>query len=106
MTPRIQEDIFGDPLRHADMDEVADHAMETRQGGAVIVDGVRLPLGCDYQGRWPQAAEASTEIGAEAAPRNPQHDGFGAVIWPLAVVAGIVALVLFGSMGSRLWGGA
>lgn len=25
----------------------------------------RLPRGCDYQGRYPEAAEACTEVGAE-----------------------------------------
>jgi hypothetical protein len=30
----------------------------------------RIPLGCDQQGRHPQAAEAATEIGLE----EPEHD--------------------------------
>jgi hypothetical protein len=31
----------------------------------------RIPLGCDEQGRHPQAAEAATEIGI---PDEPEHD--------------------------------
>jgi hypothetical protein len=89
--------------RHADMDEVAEHVMETRNGGAVIVDGVRLPLGCDYQGQWPQAAEAATEIGADDDP--PRDEGIGAIAWPLLSVMAICAVVLVAHVGARLWGG-
>jgi hypothetical protein len=31
----------------------------------------RIPLGCDQQGRYPQAAESATEIGQED---QPEHD--------------------------------
>jgi hypothetical protein len=30
----------------------------------------RLPKGCDYQGRYPEAAEAATEIGIDDAPES------------------------------------
>ena len=30
----------------------------------------RIPLGCDQQGRYPEAAEAATEVGADDAPSN------------------------------------
>ena len=30
----------------------------------------RVPLGCDQQGRYPEAAEAATEVGADDAPSN------------------------------------
>jgi hypothetical protein len=30
----------------------------------------KLPKGCDYQGRYPEAAEAATEVGADDAPES------------------------------------
>lgn len=30
----------------------------------------RVPLGCDQQGRYPEAAEAATEVGADDAPSS------------------------------------
>jgi hypothetical protein len=30
----------------------------------------KMPKGCDYQGRFPEAAEAATEVGADDAPES------------------------------------
>ncbi len=54
----------------------------------------RLPYGCDQQGRYPEAAEAATEVG--------QDDDLNAFDWvallmlAVAVVAVIGALALLG----------
>jgi hypothetical protein len=51
----------------------------------------RIPLGCDQQGRYPQAAEPCTdldELGVKLPPQEPW--------WPyiLGAVVGLLALVL------------
>jgi hypothetical protein len=51
----------------------------------------RIPLGCDQQGRYPQAAEPCVdldELGVKVPPQEPW--------WPyiLGAVAGLLALVL------------
>ena len=50
-----------------------------------------IPRGCDQQGRYPQAAEAATEIGAE--PEPPDLNSARAVLVDVAIVATILALV-------------
>jgi hypothetical protein len=30
----------------------------------------KMPKGCDYQGRYPEAAEAATEVGIDDAPES------------------------------------
>lgn len=52
----------------------------------------RIPMGLDYQGRYPVAyapapAEACTELGADDA----HGEGAGVVLWPLAVILAIAA---------------
>lgn len=50
----------------------------------------KLPQGCDYQGRHPEAAEAATEIGADDGP-----EALGRVVVFGAVVIAIIAVVAF-----------
>ena len=50
-----------------------------------------IPRGCDQQGRYPQAAEASTEIGAE--PEEPDLNSTRAVLVDVAIAATIIALI-------------
>lgn len=45
----------------------------------------RIPLGCDQQGRYPEAAEAATEVGADDPPAN----------WWAAMAVDIVIAVCF-----------
>ena len=54
-------------------------------------DPPRLPRGCDQQGRYPEAAEACTEIGAE--PEPPEHDMFVVVLKDVAITATILVLI-------------
>ena len=51
----------------------------------------RIPLGCDQQGRYPQAAEPCVDLD-ELGVRLPEPDPW----WPyiLGAVAGLLALVL------------
>jgi len=49
----------------------------------------RIPHGCDYQGRYPQAAECCTELGCEDDECNS--------LMPLAIAA--VAIVLLIAVG-------
>ena len=51
----------------------------------------RLHKGCDYQGRWPQAAESATEVGAEE-DRDPQ-EGFGVIEIGFYCLIGAIVLV-------------
>lgn len=44
----------------------------------------RMPFGCDYQSRYPQAAEPCTDIGADTEEAT-MGEGAGAILWPLAV---------------------
>jgi hypothetical protein len=55
----------------------------------------RLPTGCDQQGRYPEAAEAATEIGADDFDDAAQY-----IIWHLVIaivivgaIAGVAALL-------------
>ena len=48
----------------------------------------KLPKGCDYQGRYPEAAEAATEIGVDDAPES-----LGTL-----VVLGLCVVVLVGAI--------
>lgn len=50
----------------------------------------KLPQGCDYQGRHPEAAEAATEIGADDLP-----EAVGRVVVFGAVVIAVIAVVAF-----------
>ena len=55
----------------------------------------RLPKGLDYQGRYPEAAEAATEVGADD---EEQAD----LVFLGAVVAILVVTII--AMGVALWG--
>ena len=48
----------------------------------------KMPKGCDYQGRYPEAAEAATEIGVDDAPES-----LGTL-----VVLGLCVVVLVGAI--------
>jgi hypothetical protein len=48
----------------------------------------RLPTGCDQQGRYPEAAEAATEIGADDFDDAAQY-----IIWHL-----VIAIVIVGAI--------
>jgi hypothetical protein len=53
----------------------------------------RIPRGCDQQGRYPQAAEAATEIGADGVP-DVWESADGEVFMILAkAIAAMAALV-------------
>ena len=52
----------------------------------------RIPLGCDQQGHFPEAAEPCTDIGADA-DEATMGEGGGVILWPLAVLA--AALVVW-----------
>lgn len=56
------------------------------------VHNSRIPLGCDQQGRYPQAAECCTELGNEDDDSNS--------LMPLAIAA--VAVVLLIAVGLAL----
>jgi len=56
------------------------------------VHDARVPMGCDQQGRYPQAAECCTELGNE--------DDDGNSVMPLAIAA--VAVVLLIALGLAL----
>jgi hypothetical protein len=53
----------------------------------------KLPMGCDQQGRYPEAAEAATDIGADD---PPEQDMFWVVmndvLLSVAIVAALFAL--------------
>lgn len=69
----------------------ADPELWRRTGRAVP----GIPNGCDQQGRYPQAAEAATDVGADDDSRP--GEGAGALIWPIAVAAvGAAAWIVFG----------
>jgi hypothetical protein len=57
-----------------------------------------LPNGCDYQGRYPQAAEACTEIGAEAYSVSPVFEGLlsrWSLLSAVVMVGSIAAFVVW-----------
>ena len=49
----------------------------------------RIPLGCDQQGRHPQAAEASTELGLE----EPEHDMMRVVLVDVLIAIAALAVL-------------
>ena len=55
----------------------------------------KMPKGCDYQGRYPEAAEAATEVGQE-----DEKDANLAFLW--AVVAILVITII--AIGVAIWG--
>ena len=55
----------------------------------------KLPKGLDYQGRFPEAAEAATEVGQE-----DEKDANLAFLW--AVVAILVITII--AIGVAIWG--
>jgi uncharacterized membrane protein len=48
----------------------------------------RLPTGCDQQGRYPQAAEAATDIGAD-----DFADAATFVLWQVVIAIVLVGLI-------------
>ena len=55
-----------------------------------------IPKGCDQQGRYPEAAEAATDVGADDAP---EPDIVRAVLTDIAlsaVVIAVIALIVIG----------
>jgi hypothetical protein len=57
----------------------------------------RMPRGCDQQGRYPEAAEAATEIGQEPDFYNRQFmlEELGSLLaWALGIIA-VVGLIAF-----------
>ena len=50
------------------------------------VHNPRIPMGCDQQGRYPQAAECCTELGCEEDSCNS--------VMPLAVATVVVVLLI------------
>ena len=50
----------------------------------------KLPKGCDQQGRYPEAAEAATEVGADDAPV-----GIGSVVLMGVVIVAVVGVIAF-----------
>ena len=55
----------------------------------------RLPKGCDQQGRYPQAAEAATEVGADDEEQSN-------LVFLWAAVAILTVTII--AMGVALWG--
>lgn len=55
----------------------------------------KLPKGCDYQGRYPEAAEAATEVGQE-----DEKDANLVFLW--AVVAILTVTII--AIGVAIWG--
>jgi hypothetical protein len=55
----------------------------------------KLPKGCDYQGRFPEAAEAATEVGQE-----DEEQANLVFLW--AVVAILVITII--AIGVAIWG--
>lgn len=72
---------------HEAMDDTGDHAMQlhTEDGGYRLDTHRPLPKGLDCQGRYPHAAEACTELGADD---DTPHVS-GAISWPVWIVLGI-----------------
>lgn len=66
----------------------------TSEGGHRLDTHRAIPKGCDYQGRWPQAAESATEVGATQAEERDPLEGFGAITVPFYCFLGGVAAVL------------
>ena len=49
-----------------------------------------IPKGCDQQGRYPEAAEAATDVGADDAP---EPDIVRAVLIDIALSAVVIAVI-------------
>ncbi len=57
-----------------------------------------IPKGCDQQGRYPEAAEAATEVGLD----EPERDTMRVVLVDLAIataIVGAIAVVLLLAIG-------
>ena len=54
----------------------------------------RLPYGCDQQGRYPEAAEAATEVG--------QDDDLNAFDWVALLMLAVAVAAVIGALA--LWG--
>ncbi len=50
----------------------------------------KLPKGCDQQGRYPEAAEAATEVGADDGP-----EALGTVVLMGVAIVAVVGLIAF-----------
>lgn len=50
----------------------------------------KLPKGCDQQGRYPEAAEAATELGADDAPV-----AIGSVVLMGVAIVAVVGVIAF-----------
>ena len=57
----------------------------------------KVPLGCDQQGRYPEAAEAATDIG--------QDDGMASFDWAALIIIGTVVAVTVVAGALALLGG-
>jgi len=56
----------------------------------------KMPKGCDYQGRYPEAAEAATEVGVDDAPESLGRLvllGLGVVVLVGAIALAVGVLV-------------
>ena len=49
-----------------------------------------IPKGCDQQGRYPEAAEAATEIGL---PNEPEHDMMSVIKQDVLLAAAAIAVI-------------
>ena len=58
-----------------------------------------LPRGCDQQGRYPQAAEASTELGAD----EPDNDSTKAIVGDVAI-CGAILIIIYAILAMVLYG--
>jgi hypothetical protein len=54
----------------------------------------RIPLGCDEQGRHPQAAEAATEVGIPDEPEQDMLRVVGDALIAIAAVGALCVIVL------------
>lgn len=50
----------------------------------------KMPMGCDQQGRYPEAAEAATEVGAD---EPPEHNIIKDIAKEVAISLGAVAVL-------------
>jgi hypothetical protein len=58
-----------------------------------------IPRGCDQQGRYPEAAEAATDVGLD---EPPEQDMFKVVMADLLIavsVIGVIAIIVLLAMG-------
>ena len=50
-----------------------------------------VPKGCDYQGRYPEAAEACTEVGQEDDPYDSKTGVFSfAIVFIILLIVGVL----------------